>query len=61
MDPEGERQISTYVAEVLEAMVVFLTDYASGIRPFHHMRRRPEHHQGTTSSSTGGDLNRRPA
>ena len=38
MDPEGERQISTYVAEVLGHEFVFLTDYASSIRPFHHMR-----------------------
>ncbi len=38
MDPEGERQISTYVAEVLGHEFVFLTDYASSIRPFYHMR-----------------------
>jgi len=38
MDPEGERQISTYVAETLAHEFVFLTDYASSIRPFYHMR-----------------------
>ena len=38
MDPEGERQISTYVAETLAHELVFLTDYASSIRPFYHMR-----------------------
>ena len=38
MDPEGERQIAAYVAEVLGHEFVFLTDYASSIRPFYHMR-----------------------
>jgi nondiscriminating aspartyl-tRNA synthetase len=38
MDPEGERQISSYVAETLGHEFVFLTDYASSIRPFYHMR-----------------------
>jgi nondiscriminating aspartyl-tRNA synthetase len=38
MDPEGERQISTYVAETFGHEFVFLTDYASSIRPFYHMR-----------------------
>ena len=38
MDPEGERQISAYVAETLAHEFVFLTDYASSIRPFYHMR-----------------------
>ncbi len=38
MDPEGERQISAYVKEVYDHEFVFLTDYASSIRPFYHMR-----------------------
>jgi aspartyl-tRNA synthetase len=38
MDPEGERRISTYVKEEFGHEFVFLTDYASSIRPFYHMR-----------------------
>ncbi|GAB3039457.1 aspartate--tRNA(Asn) ligase [Parafrigoribacterium mesophilum] len=38
MDPEGERQISQYAAEVLGHEFVFLTDYPTSIRPFYHMR-----------------------
>jgi len=38
MDPEGERQIAAYVAEKYGHEFVFLTDYASSIRPFYHMR-----------------------
>ena len=38
MDPEGERQISSYVRETYGHEFVFLTDYASSIRPFYHMR-----------------------
>jgi nondiscriminating aspartyl-tRNA synthetase len=38
MDPEGERQISAYVLETYGHEFVFLTDYASSIRPFYHMR-----------------------
>ncbi|MGL4340067.1 MAG: aspartate--tRNA(Asn) ligase [Rhodoglobus sp.] len=38
MDPEGERQIAAYVAEQYGHEFVFLTDYASSIRPFYHMR-----------------------
>jgi len=38
MDPEGERQISAYVQETYGHQFVFLTDYASSIRPFYHMR-----------------------
>jgi nondiscriminating aspartyl-tRNA synthetase len=38
MDPEGERQISAYVQETYGHEFVFLTDYASSIRPFYHMR-----------------------
>jgi nondiscriminating aspartyl-tRNA synthetase len=38
MDPEGERQIAAYVHETFGHEFVFLTDYASSIRPFYHMR-----------------------
>ncbi len=38
MDPEGERQIAAYVQEEFGHEFVFLTDYASSIRPFYHMR-----------------------
>jgi len=38
MDPEGERQIASYVMEEFGHEFVFLTDYASNIRPFYHMR-----------------------
>ena len=38
MDPEGERQIAAYVEETYGHEFVFLTDYASTIRPFYHMR-----------------------
>lgn len=38
MDPEGERQIAAYVKETFGHNFVFLTDYASSIRPFYHMR-----------------------
>lgn len=38
MDPEGERRISDYVKETYGHEFVFLTDYASSIRPFYHMR-----------------------
>jgi aspartyl-tRNA synthetase len=38
MDPEGERRISAYVTETYGHEFVFLTDYASSIRPYYHMR-----------------------
>jgi aspartyl-tRNA synthetase len=38
MDPEGERRISAYVKETYGHEFVFLTDYASSIRPYYHMR-----------------------
>jgi nondiscriminating aspartyl-tRNA synthetase len=44
MDPEGERQIAAYVLEEFGHEFVFLTDYASSIRPFYHMR-----HEGDPS------------
>jgi aspartyl/asparaginyl-tRNA synthetase len=38
MDPEGERRIAAYVREEFGHDFVFLTDYATSIRPFYHMR-----------------------
>ncbi|MGW9629458.1 aspartate--tRNA(Asn) ligase [Agromyces sp. NPDC055520] len=51
MDPEGERQISAYVKEAFGHDFVFLTDYASSIRPFYHMR-----HEGDPSLTNSYDL-----
>jgi aspartyl-tRNA synthetase len=48
MDPEGERQISAYVHEEFGHEFVFLTDYASSIRPFYHMRHADD--AGLTNS-----------
>ncbi|MBX3091623.1 MAG: aspartate--tRNA(Asn) ligase [Cryobacterium sp.] len=42
MDPEGERQIAAYVKEKFGHEFVFLTDYASSIRPFYHMRHEAD-------------------
>ncbi|MHA3684117.1 aspartate--tRNA(Asn) ligase [Leucobacter sp. HY1908] len=38
MDPEGERRISAHVKKKYDHDFVFLTDYATSIRPFYHMR-----------------------
>ncbi len=51
MDPEGERQIAAYVKETFGHEFVFLTDYASSIRPFYHMR-----HDGDPSITKSYDL-----
>lgn len=51
MDPEGERQISAYVKEKFGHDFVFLTDYASSIRPFYHMR-----HDGDDGLTKSYDL-----
>ncbi|MCU1411294.1 MAG: aspartate--tRNA(Asn) ligase, partial [Rhodoglobus sp.] len=51
MDPEGERQIAAYVKEAFDHEFVFLTDYASSIRPFYHMR-----HEGDPSLTNSYDL-----
>ncbi|WP_448002594.1 aspartate--tRNA(Asn) ligase [Agromyces bauzanensis] len=48
MDPEGERRISQYVRETYGHDFVFLTDYASSIRPFYHMRNADD--PGLTNS-----------
>ena len=51
MDPEGERQIAAYVLETFGHEFVFLTDYASSIRPFYHMR-----HEADASITKSYDL-----
>lgn len=51
MDPEGERQIAAYVEEKYGSEFVFLTDYASSIRPFYHMR-----HEDDASLTNSYDL-----
>ena len=51
MDPEGERQIAAYVLETYGHEFVFLTDYASSIRPFYHMR-----HAGDAALTNSYDL-----
>jgi nondiscriminating aspartyl-tRNA synthetase len=51
MDPEGERQISAWAKETYGHEFVFLTDYASSIRPFYHMR-----HEGDQSLTNSYDL-----
>jgi len=38
LDPEGERQLSEHVRETFGHEFVFVTDYATGIRPFYHKR-----------------------
>jgi len=44
MDPEGERRISEYVKETYGHEFVFLTDYASSIRPYYHRRHDDDRH-----------------
>ncbi|MGV8885565.1 MAG: aspartate--tRNA(Asn) ligase [Microbacteriaceae bacterium] len=51
MDPEGERQIAAYAKETYGHEFVFITDYASSIRPFYHMR-----HEGDSSLTNSYDL-----
>jgi len=51
MDPEGERQIAAWALETYGHEFVFLTDYASSIRPFYHMR-----HEGDPSVTNSYDL-----
>lgn len=48
LDPEGERRISAYVKEEFGHDFVFVTDYATGIRPFYHMRHADD--PGLTNS-----------
>jgi aspartyl-tRNA synthetase len=48
LDPEGERRISAYVREEFGHDFVFVTDYATGIRPFYHMRHADD--PGLTNS-----------
>ena len=51
MDPEGERQIAAYAKETYGSEFVFLTDYASSIRPFYHRR-----HDSDASLTNSYDL-----
>ncbi|MEY4397423.1 MAG: aspartate--tRNA(Asn) ligase [Actinomycetota bacterium] len=51
LDPEGERQLSTYVKEEFGHDFVFVTDYFTGIRPFYHMR-----HEGNPELTNSYDL-----
>jgi len=51
LDPEGERQLSAHVREAFGHDFVFVTDYASGIRPFYHMR-----HEGDAGLTNSYDL-----
>jgi aspartyl-tRNA synthetase len=39
LDPEAERRLSAWVKANHGSDFVFVTDYATGIRPFYHMRR----------------------
>ena len=51
LDPEGERRLSEYVQEQYGHEFVFVTDYATGIRPFYHMR-----HEGDPGLTNSYDL-----
>jgi len=51
LDPEGERRLSEYVKEQYGHEFVFVTDYASNIRPFYHMR-----HEGDPGLTNSYDL-----
>jgi aspartyl-tRNA synthetase len=51
MDPEGERQIAQWAQDTYGHEFVFLTDYASSIRPFYHMR-----HEGDPTVTNSYDL-----
>jgi aspartyl-tRNA synthetase len=51
LDPEGERRLSEYVKEQYGHEFVFVTDYASNIRPFYHMR-----HEGDAGLTNSYDL-----
>ena len=51
MDPEGERRIAAHVKETYGHDFVFLTDYATSIRPFYHMR-----HEGDAELTRSYDL-----
>ena len=51
LDPEGERRLSAWVKANRGSDFVFVTDYATGIRPFYHMRR-----EGDPSITNSYDL-----
>jgi nondiscriminating aspartyl-tRNA synthetase len=48
LDPEGERMLSTYIAETFGHEFVFVTDYPVEVRAFYHMRH-PDNPQLTMS------------
>lgn len=48
LDPEGERMLSTYIAEKYGHEFVFVTDYPAEVRAFYHMRH-PESPELTMS------------
>lgn len=51
LDPEGERRLAEYAREEFGHEFVFVTDYATGIRPFYHMR-----HAGDPGLTNSYDL-----
>jgi nondiscriminating aspartyl-tRNA synthetase len=51
LDPEGERRIAEWAKREHGTDFVFVTDYATGIRPFYHMRR-----EGDPSVTNSYDL-----
>jgi aspartyl-tRNA synthetase len=51
LDPEGERKLAEYVKEQYGHEFVFVTDYATNIRPFYHMR-----HEGDAGLTKSYDL-----
>ena len=48
LDPEGERQLGSYIMEQFGHQMVFVTDYPTEVRPFYHMR--PAHNPELTNS-----------
>jgi len=48
LDPEGERQLSSYIMGKFGHQMVFVTDYPTEVRPFYHMR--PTHNPELTNS-----------
>jgi len=42
LDPAGERMISEYALQEFGSEFVYLTEYPTSVRPFYHMRPRPD-------------------
>jgi aspartyl/asparaginyl-tRNA synthetase len=42
LDPAGERMISEYVLQEFGSEFVYLTEYPTSVRPFYHMRPKPD-------------------